>query len=140
MHDITVPAFEAAADASAYPELGAPWQVSKLYYTMWSRARVVAMHEKLIELGLESPFDDDWFKRPSQEQRITTSVSLSGHHADVRGEALRAHATQVDPTSPFWFGLPPEVQREVHPFDDYELARSLVDSTIPEDDLFAGLR
>ena len=30
--------------------------------------------------------------------------------------------------------------REVHPYDDYELARSLVDSTIPEDDLFAGLR
>ena len=140
VHDITVPAFDAAADPDAYPGLGEPWQASKLYYTMWSRARVVAMHEKFVELGLESPFGDDWFKRPSQEQRITTSVPLSGRHADVRGEALRAHATQVDPTSPFWFGLPPEVMREVHPFDDYELARSLVDSTIPEDDLFAGLR
>ncbi|HVN50212.1 MAG TPA: mycothiol conjugate amidase Mca [Acidimicrobiales bacterium] len=140
VHDITLPAFELAADPDAYPELGDPWQTSKLYYTMWSRARVVAMHEKFLELGLESPFGEDWFKRPSQEQRITTSVSLSGRHADVRGEALRAHATQVDPTSPFWFGLPPEVMREVHPYDDYELARSLVDSTIPEDDLFAGLR
>jgi len=140
VHDITLPAFDAAADPDAYPGLGEPWQASKLYYTMWSRARVVAMHEKFVELGLESPFGDDWFKRPSQEQRITTSVPLSGRHADVRGEALRAHATQVDPTSPFWFGLPPEVMREVHPFDDYELARSLVDSTIPEDDLFAGLR
>ena len=140
VHDITLPAFDAAADPDAYPEHGDPWQVSKLYYTMWSRARVVAMHEKFLELGLESPFGEDWFKRPSQEQRITTSISLSGRHADVRGEALRAHATQVDPTSPFWFGLPPEVMREVHPFDDYELARSLVDSSIPEDDLFAGLR
>jgi mycothiol S-conjugate amidase len=140
VHDITGPALDAAADAGAYPEHGDPWQVSKLYYTMWSRARVLAMHEKFLELGLESPFDDDWFKRPSQEQRITTSVPLFGHHADVRGEALKAHATQVDPTSPFWFGLPPEVMREVHPYDDYELARSLVDSTIPEDDLFAGLR
>jgi mycothiol S-conjugate amidase len=140
VHDITLPAFDAAADADAYPGLGDPWQVSKLYYTMWSRARVLAMHEKFLELGLESPFDDDWFKRPSQEQRITTSVALSGRHADVRGDALKAHATQVDPTSPFWFGLPPDVMREVHPFDDYELARSLIDSTIPEDDLFAGLR
>jgi mycothiol S-conjugate amidase len=140
VHDITVPAFEAAADAAAYPEHGDAWQVSKLYYTMWSRTRVVAIHEKFLELGLESPFGEDWFKRPSQEQRITTSVPLSGRHADVRGEALLAHATQVDPTSPFWFGLPPEVMREVHPFDDYELARTLVDSAIPEDDLFAGLR
>ena len=63
-----------------------------------------------------------------------------GDFFSVRDEALKAHATQVDPTSPFWFGLPPEVMREVHPFDDYELARSLVDTTIPEDDLFAGLR
>ncbi len=140
VHDITLPAFDAAADAAAYPEHGDPWQVSKLYYTMWSRARVLAMHEKFLELGLESPFDDNWFNRPSQEQRITTSISLSGRHADVRGDALKAHATQVDPTSPFWFGLPPEVMREVHPYDDYELARSLVDSIIPEDDLFAGLR
>jgi mycothiol S-conjugate amidase len=140
VHEITLPALDAAADVGAHPELGEPWQVSKLYYTTWSRARVLAMHDKFLELGLESPFDDDWFKRPSQEERITTSVALSGHHADVRGDALKAHATQVDPTSPFWFGLPPEVMREVHPYDDYELARSLVESTIPEDDLFAGLR
>ena len=78
VHDITLPAFDAAADAAAYPELGDPWQVSKLYYTMWSRARVLAMHEKFLELGLESPFDDNWFNRPSQEQRITTSMLVVG--------------------------------------------------------------
>ena len=140
VHDITLPAFDAAADPDAYPEHGDPWQVSKLYYTMWSRARIVAMHEKFVELGLESPFGEDWFKRPSQEDRITTSVHLDGAFADVRADALLAHATQVDPTSPFWFGLPREVQREIHPYDDYELARSLVDTDIPETDLFSGLR
>ena len=61
-------------------------------------------------------------------------------HQDVRLEALLAHATQVDPTSPFWFGLPREVTRSIHPFDDYILARSLVDADLPEDDLFAGVR
>ena len=107
---------------------------------MWSRARILATHEKFLELGLESPFGEDWFERPSQEERITTSVPLDGAYADVRSDALLAHATQVDPTSPFWFGLPREVMREIHPFDDYQLARSLVDTDIPEDDLFAGLR
>ena len=58
----------------------------------------------------------------------------------MRREALLAHATQIDPESPFWFGLPPETSRDLYPFDDYVLARSLVDSSVPEDDLFAGIR
>ena len=38
----------------------------------------------------------------------TASVDISAV-ADARREALLAHATQVDPNSRFWFGLPPEV-------------------------------
>jgi mycothiol S-conjugate amidase len=142
VHEITLPAFDRAGDPDAYPDLGAPWQPQKLYYTMWSRERMVKTHEKFLELGLESPFTEEWFtRRPADPvQKITTSVKLDGHFADVRADALRAHATQVDPTSPFWFGLPREVMREIHPYDDYELARSLVDTDIPETDVFAGLR
>ena len=139
VHDISVPAFERAADPSWRPDLGDPWQPSKLYYTVWSRARVEGMHRKFLELGLESPFTEEWFSRPSQDDRITTSVALDGFE-DVRWDALLAHATQVDPLSPFWFGLPKDVAGRVHPFDDYVLARSLVDTEVPEDDLFAGLR
>ena len=32
------------------------------------------------------------------------------------------------------------MQREVWPTEDFELVRSLVDTTLPEDDLFAGVR
>jgi mycothiol S-conjugate amidase len=99
---------------------------------------MVSMHEKFLELGLESPFDARWFERPHQDDRITTQVDIA-EFADVRGDALRAHATQIDPDSPFWFGLPPEVMRTIHPYDDYHLARSLVGSTVPEDHLFAGV-
>jgi len=134
-----VPAFAAAGDPDAYPDRGEPWVVSKLYYTVWSRARMLETHEKFEELGLESPFTPEWFERPSQDHRITTQVSLEGYE-DVRVEALLSHATQVDPTSPFWFGLPRDVSRAIHPFDDYVLAQSRVESAIPEDDLFAGLR
>ncbi|HEX2700441.1 MAG TPA: mycothiol conjugate amidase Mca [Acidimicrobiales bacterium] len=138
VHDISVLAFDRGADPLAYPGTGEPWQPLKLYYTQWSRKRVVAMHEKFLELGLESPFGERWLERPSADDLITTTVDISSH-AHVRGEALLAHATQIDPESPFWFGLPAEVADAVYPYDEYMLARSLVETPLPEDDLFAGV-
>ena len=87
------------------------------------------------------------------EEPVTTTIDLTGF-TEVRSDALRAHATQVDPTSPFWFGLPPEVLRTIYPFDDYFLARSRIGpagealsgegavygDVAEEHDLFAGLR
>jgi mycothiol S-conjugate amidase len=137
VHEISVPAFEAAGDPDAYPGAGPPWQPLKLYYSGWSRARMLATHEKFLELGLESPFTPERLERPAMDDRTTTRVDISDHH-HVRREALLAHATQIDPTSKFWFGLPADVV--AYPWDDYVLARSLVDSPVPEDDLFAGLR
>jgi len=144
VHEISVIAFDDAGDPDKYPELGDPWQPLKMYYSTWSRARMVAMHEKFLELGMESPYDEKWFERPSQDHLITTRIDIAEHY-DVRTKALLAHATQIDPESKFWFGLPPEEMRAVFPYDDYVLARSLVD--LPErgegeleDDLFAGIR
>jgi mycothiol S-conjugate amidase len=138
VHEITLPAFDRAGDPDWYPESGEPWEPLKLYYTVWSRNRVVAMHEKMLELGIDSPFDDAWFSRPSQDHRITTRVDIREFY-DIRGKALLAHATQVDPTSPFWFGLPDDVQRDVYPWDEYVLAESRIPTVLPEDDLFAGV-
>jgi mycothiol S-conjugate amidase len=142
VYDISIVAFDAAADPAAYPEAGPPWQPSKLYYSAWAKARLVAMHEKFLELGLESPFTEEWLARPGLDERITTRIEVDLED-DIRDAALLAHATQVDPASPFWFGLPPEAGN-AYPYDDYILARSLVDAPVtgtePEDDLFAGLR
>jgi mycothiol S-conjugate amidase len=139
VHDITIPAFDRAGDPDAYPELGEPWQPLKLYYTVWSRRRIELIHKRFLELGLESPFNDDWFNRPWPEERITTSIDTTSY-GHVRGEALLAHATQIDPESQFWFGLPPEEMAKLETRDDYIRARSLVDAPTPEDDLFAGVR
>ena len=138
VHDVTMPAVERAADPEWYPEAGPPHQVSKVYWTTWSRARMVAMHDKFTDLGLESPFDDSWFERPSQDHRITTRVDIA-EHGDVRWDALLAHATQVDPESPFWFGLPREVASGLHPWDEYMLASSTVESDESTGDLFDGI-
>ncbi len=123
VHEIGLAAFGAAGDPDRFPEAGPPWQPAKLYYTEFSVTRFREIHEKFEELGLESPFDAEWRKRWEEmpAPRVTTSVDVS-EFADVRSNALRAHATQVDPKSPFWFGLPPEVMRSIHPYDDYRLA------------------
>jgi mycothiol S-conjugate amidase len=139
VHDISVLAFEQAGDPDAHPDAGEPWQPLKLYYSVWSRKRMVAMHQRFKDLGLESPFGEEWLARTGQDDRITTSIDIAGFN-EVRIDALLAHETQVDPTSPFWFGLPREEQSTIHPYDEYVLARSLVESGTPETDLFAGVR
>ncbi len=123
VHEVGLAAFGAAGDPGRFPSAGEPWQPAKLYYTGFSVARFKEIHQKFEELGLESPFDEQWRSRWDgiPEEPITTSIDIA-EYADVRQRALLAHATQVDPESPFWFGLPPEVMRSIHPFDDYRLA------------------
>ncbi|MCP2253162.1 mycothiol S-conjugate amidase [Prauserella aidingensis] len=142
-HEVSMAAFDAAADPDRFPDAGEPWQASKVYYVHgFSRARITAFHEALLEAGQESPWAE-WLERwdpdkPDIMERVTTQVPCS-EHFEQRDDALRAHATQIDPTSR-WFAVPLETQRRLWPTEEYELARSLVDSTVPEDDLFAGVR
>jgi mycothiol S-conjugate amidase len=138
VHDISIAAWDLAGDPSHRPELGEPFAPSKMYYSVWSRVRFQAMHDTFCELGLESPFSDEWFARPDHDDRVTTQIDI-GPWFDVRLDALLAHATQVDPESAFWFGLPREVARTIHPYEDYILAASRVESSLPETDLFAGV-
>jgi mycothiol S-conjugate amidase len=142
VHDISLPAFERAGDPAWYPEAGEPWQPSKLYYTVWSKARLMAVHEGMIRHRGESPYEQDWLDRPGQDERITTKVEV-GSFLWARSGSLRAHATQVDPSEPWWFGLTDTQLAEVYPWEDWILARSLVGEPAPgtlEHDLFAGVR
>lgn len=138
VHEVTVAAWDAVDDPDRYPEAGEPWAPSKLYYTAWSKARFQALHEGFLAAGLESPFRPEWFERPGDDHRITSRVDVSRYYGS-RTAALRAHATQIDPKSPFWFGLPDDVVAGLYPWEDYELARSRVDVPLPETDLFAGI-
>jgi mycothiol S-conjugate amidase len=140
VHEISLPAFEAAGDPNQFPEAGPPFNPSKLYYNVWPAERFRQIHAKFLELNLESPFDEKWLSRLTRDEPFTTTVDITGF-GDVRGRALKAHATQVDPTSKFWFGLPPEVMRDINPVDQYRLALSHIGPTdVTEEDLFAGVR
>jgi mycothiol S-conjugate amidase len=143
-HEITVAAFDAAPDPERFTGSGEPWQPLKLYYDVgFSYERLEAIHGAMVEHGLESPFED-WLKRREQwagkvrPPKITTRVQVADWF-ERRDAALIAHATQVDPKG-WFFRVPLDIQREVWPTEDFELARSLVDSELPEDDLFAGIR
>ncbi|WP_030436713.1 mycothiol conjugate amidase Mca [Actinoplanes subtropicus] len=140
-HKVSVVAFDAAGDPEKYPELGEPWQPMKLYYNSgWTKARMLALHEGMLAAGLESPYTEwleKWSDRDDRGDKITTRVEC-GEYFHVRDDALRAHATQVDPEG-FWFRIPLDLQQKVWPTEDFELARSLVDSPVPESDLFAGI-
>jgi mycothiol S-conjugate amidase len=145
-HKISVAAFDAAPDPDAFPDAGEPWQPLKLYYDIgFSVARFVALDKAMTERGLESPFEEvkkRWQERADdpnrREPNFTTRVPC-GDWFERRDAALLAHATQVDPDG-WFFKVPLAVQREVWNTEDYELARSHVDTSIPEDDLFAGVR
>ncbi len=138
VHDVTVPAFERAGDPEWYPEAGEPWEPAKLYYTMWSHERIRRFHDKFVELGLESPYGERWLERPPPEVPPTTTIDVTGTY-QARKAGLIAHATQIDPDSPFWFGLPDDVAETVHPYEEYRLAQSRVPTELPETDLFAGI-
>jgi mycothiol S-conjugate amidase len=141
-HVVTRKAWETAGDPAAYPEAGEPWQPLKLYYQhTFHRDRIVAIHEAMLARGLESPYAErlaEWKPDPEHERRVTTRVPCA-EYFPVRDRALIAHATQIDPEGS-WFAVPLEVHQEAWPTEDYELADSLVETDIPEDDLFAGVR
>lgn len=141
-HEISVFAYEKAADPTWHPELGEAWQVSKLYYHLgWNWQKLTAISEALERHGLENLYAErmkEWERKPEDEARLTTRVECA-EYFPVRDAALLAHATQIDPDG-WFFSVPNEVQAEAWPTEDYQLVDSKVETTVPEDDLFAGLR
>jgi mycothiol S-conjugate amidase len=156
VHEITVLAFERAGDPDWYPGLGAPWQPLKLYFTAgFTRERIQSMHDWFLEQGEESPFAK-WMEQLDAEagkpdaadadaptDDVTTTRIDVREFLDVGRAALLAHRTQVPPDS-FFFRVPLEVAQERHPWEEYVLARTLVDAGRAdgeyETDLFAGIR
>ena len=143
-HEVAFEAYHAAGDASRYVVDGGaePWEPLKLYYNHgFSMARMRAVHEAMQGAGLESPFGD-WIEsraaREIPEREATTHIAVADYFPQ-RDAALVAHASQIDPDG-FFFGVPRDLEADVWPTEEYELADSRVPTSLPEDDLFAGLR
>ena len=59
-------------------------------------------------------------------------------HFEQRDQALRAHASQVDPNGVF-FAVPSEQLKDIWPWEDYTLAASHAEVQLPESSLDEGL-
>lgn len=139
-HNASMAAVRAAADPEQFPDLGEAWQVAKVYYDVgFSPDRVMTLHEEMIARGMDSPFAGWIARRADRPAREVTSRVECADYFHLRDDALRAHATQIDPDG-FFFAVPRSLEREVWPYEDWELAMSTIETSGIEDDLFAGLR
>ncbi len=139
-HEISMFAWEAAADPARYPEQGEAWRIPKVYYDRIFNSHRISKMVEVMEARSHPDLEgmremQSWMgDRPP---RATTHIAV-GDFLDTRDAALRSHASQVAPDSRFFF-WPNDVQRDAWPFEDFELVHSSVESPIPENDLFAGI-
>ncbi|WP_280268249.1 mycothiol conjugate amidase Mca [Nocardia wallacei] len=145
-HKVSVAAFEAAGDPERFPDAGEPWTPLKLYYDHgFSIQRMEVFADEYERIGEPFPMQEwlDRFRSMAAERgdimaRVTTQIEC-GKYFPQRDDALRAHATQIDPNGAF-FAIPMEMQQRLWPTEEFELARTRVRTEIPETDLFAGIR
>ncbi|MDX1881023.1 mycothiol conjugate amidase Mca [Mycobacterium sp. SMC-18] len=141
-HQVSMAAYEAAADHVQFPDEGEPWSISKLYYGHgFLRRRMQLLQDEFAKHGEVGPFEK-WLQHWDPEHdpfanRVTTRIECA-EFFEQRDRALLAHATQIDPNGDF-FRAPIEWQQRLWPTEEYELARSRVPVTLPETDLFTGV-
>src|SRR5690606_33566271 len=83
-HEVSVAAYEAAADPDFHPELGEPWAVSKLYYSHgFIRKRLELFREEYERRGEPFPMEQ-WLNKWRTEQgdimgRVTTQITCGDY-------------------------------------------------------------
>ncbi len=121
-HDVAVAAFHAAGDARRFPDAGAAWAPSKLYYSAIPKSHLQRGIEALAEEG-ESLFDgvssaDDLpFGVP--DDVITTEVDGRAF-LDAKLAAMRCYPTQIAVDGPF-FALTNNIGRQAFGLEHYVL-------------------
>jgi N-acetyl-1-D-myo-inositol-2-amino-2-deoxy-alpha-D-glucopyranoside deacetylase len=147
-------AWEVAGDPAWRPEAGPAWAPKKLYETRIPDSQRDAALALLESRGIES-----WWSEPKDatpedlekwrtwraamacpDEIITTRINIREHLAAKRS-AIQAHATQIKPDGPLLM-LSEEDQIALGAREQYRLIAHRLDvaTTLPEEDLFAGLR
>jgi N-acetyl-1-D-myo-inositol-2-amino-2-deoxy-alpha-D-glucopyranoside deacetylase len=167
-HDVTIRAWPRAGDPSWYPEQLAPehggngpapsdgglapWAPSKLYEQAIPASVRNAMRDTLEAQGKPSFWSPPEDATPEQlaefeaymakmlvpDESITTWIDISGDPLQRKWDAIHEHRTQISDESTFMlFGL--DGWREQWSKEAFILRESAVETSVPEDDLFAGL-
>jgi N-acetyl-1-D-myo-inositol-2-amino-2-deoxy-alpha-D-glucopyranoside deacetylase len=144
-HRVATYATSLAAVASYRPELGEPWEISKIY---WGAMSMNRMREGLRALraagdtttfeGMDPEGEMPPFMVPDEQ---LSAVVDANDYAETKIRAMRAHATQITVDSPF-FALSNNIGNHVWGTEFYRLAKGVQGPTNEdglETDLFAGL-
>jgi len=143
-HRVATYAAALAAVQSFAPELGAPWQISKLYWTAFPVSVIRAGIEALRAKGEDSGFaaqdpDDVPFACPDE---FISTVINAGEYVEQKFAALRAHETQINAESGF-FALSNNLGSQVMGSEYFRLAfgeLGTLDADGHETDLFSGIK
>ena len=144
-HRVAMAAVDAAADAAYRPDLGAPWEVAKVYWCCVPRTVLQHGIDALADIG-ESFFQGvtDAADLPFAVEDDVVAAAVDGRaHVAQKEAAMRAHPTQILVDGPF-FALSNNLGQEVLGVEYYRLVRGERGpagngSQGWEDDLFAGL-
>ncbi len=114
---------------------------AKLYLTAMRRSSWRKIFDALREAGQDVPewemTEEEERQVRESEERITTEVDISAV-LDRKRAALLAHSSQITDS---WFSkIPPEVVAEAFGQETFIRTRNETQASVPEGDLFAGLR
>lgn len=135
----TTEAFTAAGDAAKYPDMGAPFAPSRLFYASIDRNMLKVASDYLAEQGIPGPFGGmDMSKMGMEPERITNRLDVS-RYVDMKLKSLAEHKTQMAPDSPLR-NMPEDLWRQWRSVETFALVAGVL---LPENadmsDLFAGL-
>jgi N-acetyl-1-D-myo-inositol-2-amino-2-deoxy-alpha-D-glucopyranoside deacetylase len=143
-HRVAMYGAQLAAVPSYRPELGAAWDVPKIYWATMSLSQIREEMRLLEEAGIENPFEEMDMDAPPRffvpDEAISCAVDGT-EYADAKVAAMRAHRTQIAVDGPF-FALSNNIGNQVWGVEFYRIAKGAkgpVDARGWESDLFAGL-
>ncbi|GAB3421912.1 PIG-L family deacetylase [Flindersiella endophytica] len=145
-HRVAMYAYLLAGVPSYRPDLGAAWNVPKVYWTAMGESMFREGLRRVREAGDELFFDgmDPEGELPRMfvpDEYISARIE-AGTYVEQKLDAMRAHATQISVDGPF-FALSNNLGNQVWGIECYRLIHGTQGPTDPatgfESDLFAGL-
>ena len=139
-HRVAMYASQLAAIPSFKPELGAAWEIQKIYWTAFPRSVMLAGIEALKASGDESSFatmDPDEMNWACPDEFVTTEIHATPY-LDKKMAALRAHETQIDVQGGF-FALSNNLGSEAMGTEYFRCVKGVSVADGRETDLFAGI-
>lgn len=142
-HRVATYATALAPVRSYRPELGAGWDIPKVYWTATSKSQLADGIRSLRAAGDDTTlegWDPDNLPWGASDDELDTAVEADDY-AEAKMAAMKAHATQIALDGPF-FALSNNLGTRVWGTEFYRLAKGVPGPVGPkglEEDLFAGL-